>query len=258
MKYDIAYNMVREKRGIASPNLGFVVQLMTFYQRLYEAYSKLLIQPKVFAVSNHQLEDPTTIVARLLSDEPLYTGKSCLKLDPRGVFIVANDKQSFIWVGKDVFSACHDIYLNFAQEYIEKLVKYEKLPDHPKLVKQDQEPAEFWSVFNFTNPPPEKYGNNRFWDNWFLNLGDLKSITSRSDRSRLEYAEKEELDERPAAFLYPNFVEPLYVMELEDLFEDSFLIICNKENKKVLVWRGAEFSEEAIVNFCDPSHSRSS
>ena len=247
LKYDKAFDIVKKERGIVSPNLGFVVQLMTFYQRVFEGYPKLLVQPKVFAVSSHQLEDPQTIVARLLSDEPLYTGKNILKLDPRGIFIISSDKVSFIWCGKDLHSSYAERYLELAEEYCQKLTKYEHLPPNPVRVEQGQEPPELWAIFGLAEPPSEKYAYNRFWDNWYLNLSDVKSITSRSNRSRIEYAEREELEERPTGFLYPNYIEPLYVMELDDLFDDSFMIVCNKETRQVHVWKGPDFQEEKMV-----------
>jgi hypothetical protein len=80
-----------------------------------------------------------------------------------------------------------------------------------------------------------------------LSLSDPKIKSSRSNRSRIEYAEREELEDRPAGFLYPNFIEPQYVMDLEDLMDDTFLMVCVKDQKKVFIWKGHEFSEEEIV-----------
>lgn len=60
--YSEAFESVRLVRGIASPNIGFIVQLMAFQRRVQgDADSG---QVKVFCVGSHQLEDPKTIVAR--------------------------------------------------------------------------------------------------------------------------------------------------------------------------------------------------
>lgn len=166
LTYDDAFKLVRAKRGIVSPNLGFMVQLMMFYQRLYEDYSKLTVHPKVFAVSRHQVEDPQTIVARFIFDEKFYTGKNILMLDPRGVFIVADQFTSYIWIGSECDSSYKQVFLEYAQEYCSKLVIYEHLPQNPKTVEQGKEPSEFWSIFGLESGPSPKYAYNKFWDNW--------------------------------------------------------------------------------------------
>lgn len=76
MTYDDSFQFIRDNRGVASPNIGFVVQLMMFYQRLYEPYDKFSMKPKIFAVGSHQLEDPRRIVCRLITEERLYNGKN--------------------------------------------------------------------------------------------------------------------------------------------------------------------------------------
>lgn len=60
--YVEAFERVKEIRGIASPNIGFIVQLMVFQKRLECSLEKGLI--KIFCVGSHQIEDPKTIVAR--------------------------------------------------------------------------------------------------------------------------------------------------------------------------------------------------
>lgn len=166
LNYESAYKMVRQKRGIISPNLGFMVQLMMFHTRIHEDYAKMTIQPKVFAVSSHQLEDPTTIVARLIFDERFYIGKSVLMLDPRGVFIVANDTKTYIWIGEECNSSYKQLYVDYAQSYTAKLAKYERLPVHPQEIEQGNEPVEFWQMFELKSEPTPKYSYNKFWDNW--------------------------------------------------------------------------------------------
>lgn len=71
----------------------------------------------------------------------------------------------------------------------------------------------------------------------------------RSNRSKIEYAEREDLEEKPAAFMYPNFIEPMYVMDFDDLDRDCLFMICQKEPKKVYIWKGELFEEEDIVNY---------
>ena len=67
MNYDEAYEFVKSHRGIASPNIGFVIQLMLFHKRLYEDVGSFPIQPRVYAVGRHQISDPNKkLVCRLV------------------------------------------------------------------------------------------------------------------------------------------------------------------------------------------------
>lgn len=166
MTYEDAFKMVRSKRGIVSPNLGFMVQLMMFYQRLYEEYAKLTVHPKIFAVSRHQVEDPNTIVARFIFDEKFYIGKNVIMLDPRGVFIIADDKRSFIWIGSDCDSSYRQAFLEYAVSYSDRLIKEERLPANPQRIEQGNEPADFWHIFGLEKEPSPKYAYNKFWGNW--------------------------------------------------------------------------------------------
>jgi len=71
LTYQEAEKLVKSRRGVASPNPGFTVQLIFFYKRLYEPFESFPYDPRVFAVGSHQLEDPSRIVCRMLF-EPLY------------------------------------------------------------------------------------------------------------------------------------------------------------------------------------------
>lgn len=62
--YTDAFDRVRKVRGIASPNIGFVVQLMNFQKRIKSSAD--LGTVKVFCVGSHQVEDPRTLVARFV------------------------------------------------------------------------------------------------------------------------------------------------------------------------------------------------
>ena len=108
MTFDDGFTFIRENRGVASPNIGFVVQLMIFYQRLYEPYSKFTIKPKIFAVGSHQLEDPRRIVCRLISEERLYNGQNGLKLDSRGIFLIQTECELYLWEGAEIYPSNRD------------------------------------------------------------------------------------------------------------------------------------------------------
>lgn len=50
--YKKAEQFVKQRRGIACPNNGFMVELIQYYKRLYEDFTSLPI-PRVFLVSSH-------------------------------------------------------------------------------------------------------------------------------------------------------------------------------------------------------------
>ncbi len=50
--YKKAELFVKQKRGIACPNNGFMVELIQFHKRLYEDFNSLPI-PRVYLVSSH-------------------------------------------------------------------------------------------------------------------------------------------------------------------------------------------------------------
>ena len=50
--YEQAFEKIKQQRGIASPNMGFTVQLLLWQKRLYAAYDSIL-SPRVFVVGTH-------------------------------------------------------------------------------------------------------------------------------------------------------------------------------------------------------------
>ena len=166
MSYDEAYKFLRSKRAIVSPNLGFMVQLMMFYQRLYEPDASGALKTKVFAISSHQVEDPKTIVARLLYDEFLYIGKKKIVLDPRGVFIIGNKDRGYVWIGEECTGPYREAYLGKVKQYLPYLQKYEHFPQNVQTVKQGEEDDQFWRTFQLEGPPEVKYKKNPAWNKW--------------------------------------------------------------------------------------------
>lgn len=66
INYHDAFNIVQEIRSIASPNLGFCIQLQNFYERLFEKPENFRLNPKIFSVCSFQLEQPQKIVCKLV------------------------------------------------------------------------------------------------------------------------------------------------------------------------------------------------
>lgn len=63
--YKKAEQYVKQRRGIACPNNGFMVELIQFHKRLYEDYLSLP-SPRVFLVSSHSKETPSLTTARMV------------------------------------------------------------------------------------------------------------------------------------------------------------------------------------------------
>lgn len=256
MTYDNAYDVVRRGRGIVSPNPGFMVDLILFYNRLYFPYEELSdnLRPKVFVVGWHQLEDPGTIVARMLKN--FVTETKPLIFDTRSIMIIGDDKEAYIWIGSKADPSYKTQFLERARSYVTILQKYEKFPQTVTEIDQESEPANFWEIF--TRGTTRKsithiYGLNEDWNRWYclipnsryLTKSQLESISARSQVSEPVYEEAEENGgERPAAFIYPNFLKPVYMMELDDLSMDMLLVLCTRADKNVYIWRGYEFEEE--------------
>ena len=133
-------------------------------------------------------------------------------------------------------------------------------------IKQHEEPVEFWRDLDMPVPicqtmrthsiqqisPPNSqrllqnviYRINKNWNNWFLNLDEEFQIRSaRSQKSILAYAERTDLQNKPAMFIYPYYQEPLFVLDLDDLTENVFSILCDKNEQKCYVWKGSIFEE---------------
>lgn len=99
MKYDYkqAEAFVKKKRAVASPNNGFMVELIQFHKRLYEDFDSLP-SPRIFLVSSHCKETPDVITARLLK-HPVYDKRRNIGLDCRALYIIVQRDTVYVWIG---------------------------------------------------------------------------------------------------------------------------------------------------------------
>jgi len=127
--YEPAYAFVRERRGIASPNAGFIARLMQLAKR--------------FAA-------PTPTATRLYRMVPAHTAPrarsvdglcSAAMLDPRTAMVVHAPAAVFVWCGK----RAHAAYAPAAHAWAARLVKFEGAPA-ATAVAQGEEPAAFWEA----------------------------------------------------------------------------------------------------------------
>ena len=73
MSYSSAFDHLKRVRGVASPNMGFTVQLLLFQKRLQTPFDSIPVSPRVFAVGRG-VGSNSDLVCRMLMDQ-LYTGK---------------------------------------------------------------------------------------------------------------------------------------------------------------------------------------
>ena len=164
--YDKAFDFVQSKRSIANPNIGFYLQLKTFYKRLTLDNDRL----EIFAVSHFCPEQHDLIVCRLIynnislknnnqnknkknlnnnedneddeiedSDENENDNnankeeiednieKKEIILNEKGMFIFAMKKNIFIVEGNKISEKNFSLYKNAAIEYIKQIKHFEKL-----------------------------------------------------------------------------------------------------------------------------------
>jgi hypothetical protein len=68
--------------------------------------------------------------------------------------------------------------------------------------------------------------------------------SARSNKSRLAYAERDMLEEKPALFNYPNYLEGQRVFFYDDMEDEDMYILCVKEEERAYVWKGMGFVED--------------
>lgn len=84
---------MRKTRGICNPNMGFTVQLMMYYDRLYSEWSQIKHVPRIWAVSGFQKEQPHKITCRFQLEKDFYENDNRV-FDSRGVYIVSTEQKN--------------------------------------------------------------------------------------------------------------------------------------------------------------------
>jgi hypothetical protein len=69
--FEVAMKTIKKGRGVASPNIGFVAQLIMFEKKINESPQQEKF-PKLYIVGSHQVEDAKRIVVRYLYDSKFY------------------------------------------------------------------------------------------------------------------------------------------------------------------------------------------
>lgn len=174
------------------------------------------------------------------------------KLDPRGIFLIVSPNRMFMWVGNHVCKMAKSSYMLATEAYIKKLQKFEKAPQEVMEVGQGEEPPSFWAAFGLLGGPQEPVGMNPKWTLWFASFDeDSRMRSARSHKSRFAYAEREELKDKPAMFVYPFYQEPLFVLDMDDLKEEGLAVLCDRAKKMCYIWEGSLFKPVEEPNVPD-------
>jgi hypothetical protein len=117
--YENTFRLVKEKRGIANPNMGFTCQMLQWNKR-----RTLEIAPgggvdRLHRVAPHSQHDPRYLVAKPL------TGHSAAHLDARGAFVLQTASgKAYVWVGP---KAVDPEFARRGEEFARQLHVYEGL-----------------------------------------------------------------------------------------------------------------------------------
>jgi hypothetical protein len=124
--YEDVFAEVKQMRGVANPNIGFICQLLQWHKRRTEDAGV----PRMYRMTPQSPSAPMYLVP-----------KNATALDPRGAFVLHVDNELCVWTGNNCPEAFHAAALHFAGQ----LHRYEGAPALPVCIQQGQETEEFWN-----------------------------------------------------------------------------------------------------------------
>ena len=291
LDHQTAFELVQKQRPIANPNMIFNVQLIWWHMRLFKDFSALPISPRVFAISSHQREQPSFIVARLVL--AVFMGSSwntsTARVTAMSSTLVAstlfNPLISSSYGPAAKFKAttgncraASDInprYAETAAKHVTLLQTHEHASSTVEHVKQGEERKEFWQLWGLSGEPETKYRRHNDWDCWFADVEMAeknkqleKPMVYSMHKSQLTArAQDEELAQlralKPRLYTYsldsfasyPNTMEYVTVFEYDDLAESTLVCLCVKSTDTIYLWRSPSFQASEEVHL--PLHSLS-
>lgn len=240
--YKKAEQFVKQKRPIACPNNGFMVELIQFHKRLYEDLHSLP-SPRVFLLSAHSKETPALLTARLIK-HPLFDARRYVGLDSRAVYIVQAPELVYIWVGSKCEEKRLQAYWGYAQDYVKKLQKYERASIKIKAISQGTEGKEFFALWGLEEQPP-------LYENPEYSRLFAEGEAARPGGMRKYYEREVEEENHHKLFLYPDHASPLGVFEWEDLASLSLLAAAEGESLRIYLWREGFEDDGAVGVFLE-------
>ena len=135
--YEDTFAAVKERRGIANPNMGFTCQMLQWVKRVGAETETEAPPHRLYRVAPHSEHDPTYLVAK-----PCISCDTS-QLDARGAYVLATSaRRAFVWVGNSLAS---NEYKSVAERFARQLFKYDGLgPADSRVatVAGGEEPAE--------------------------------------------------------------------------------------------------------------------
>jgi len=150
--YDEAFDFVQLKRPIANPNIGFYLQLKTFYKRITSDEDRL----EIFSVSHFSKSQYDLIACRLIYNNISLKNdkekddeennelneekkeKREIILNNKGMFIFAMKNNIFIVQGNFLSEKNYDIYKNESINYIINIKKFERLGENIEIKNNNE------------------------------------------------------------------------------------------------------------------------
>lgn len=131
MSYRDTHNKVKSCRNVASPNPGFIVQLLMWEKKMFTP----VIKPNLLLMAPQSTYDPEFIVPKrttIINPMTLMTNE---------VYILHSMERLWIWIGKSSPESHHKA----AQRVAPLMIKFENAPKNLITIKEGEEPANFWS-----------------------------------------------------------------------------------------------------------------
>jgi len=160
--YEEAQLFVKARRGVSSPNTGFICQLLFLEKRLHDpkretryALTQHLPSPsfmrypnipfpwiyRIYHVTNHSRHDTRFLVGKNIKSLPsteLESGNS------ESCYIVQIPECFYIWVG----SKCDEGFFRVAKQTVRRVQAFERATQNLHIVQQGAEGSEFKSFLS--------------------------------------------------------------------------------------------------------------
>ena len=177
--YEDTFAAVKERRGIANPNMGFTCQMLQWVKRV-GAETEIEAPPhRLYRVAPHSEHDPTYLVAK-----PCISCDTS-QLDARGAYVLATSaRRAFVWVGNSLAS---NEYKSVAERFARQLFKYDGLgPADSRVatVAGGEEPAEVLEALGL-DAAATRDGVNGWAGQRIAELDDDFAMYAKGERSEI-------------------------------------------------------------------------
>jgi hypothetical protein len=144
--FERTHMYVKERRGVSSPNTGFICQLLELAKRLSLARGGGDQSTRLYQVVTHTRHDPDFVVAKLARKENLTDLEESSPPSP-SCYILQSPEEFFIWVG----SQCSERFVEVAERTVCRVQRFENATKVVHTVEQGKETEEFKRRLRQTN-----------------------------------------------------------------------------------------------------------